>query len=92
MIGEGLFILVVSLSGNYTDNQYVGNFPNCTIAMEYYKNNCKQFKAASCLFEEYANLPDNHASLSAFDFNIKERQSCGFIGVDTRTFTKDKQK
>ena len=90
MLGEGLFILVVSLSGSYTDNQYVGNFPNCTIAMEYFKENCKQFKASSCILEQYANLPKGHVSLSAFDFNIKDRQSCGFVGVDTSTFTKDK--
>ena len=29
MLGEGLFILAVSLSGNYNDLEYVGNFDNC---------------------------------------------------------------
>tara|TARA_R100000742_G_C4263588_1_gene81446 strand:+ start:598 stop:897 length:300 start_codon:yes stop_codon:yes gene_type:complete len=88
---EGLFVLTVSLSGNYTDLEYVGNFPNCDIAMTYFAENCPKYVAASCLLEEYSNLPRDHKSTvtkkilaSEFDFEIKEIQSCGFIGVDTR--------
>jgi hypothetical protein len=31
-------------------------------------------------------LPPNHLDINSFDFDIKEVQSCGFVGVDTRTF------
>jgi len=90
MLGEGIFILVVSLSGSYTDNKYVGNFPNCISAMQYFEEHCSQHKAASCILEKYANLPDDHVSRNAFSFSIKEVQSCGFVGVETREkFLKD---
>ena len=87
MLAEGLFILTVSLSGNYDDLEYVGNFDNCTIAMQYFKENCSQHKAASCTLKEYTLLPPNHVDINPFDFDtIREGQSCGFVGVDTRTF------
>tara|TARA_R110000765_G_scaffold393684_1_gene487091 strand:- start:585 stop:872 length:288 start_codon:yes stop_codon:yes gene_type:complete len=89
MIGEGLFILAVSLSGDYTDMKYISNFPNCTIAMQHFKEHCSEYKAASCTLQKYTMLPPNHATVNAFSFNITEPQSCGFIGVDTRTFTKE---
>jgi hypothetical protein len=90
MIGEGVFILAVSLSGNYTDMKYISNFPNCTIAMQHFKEHCSEYKAASCTFKKYTILPSDHVTVNSFDFDIKDIQSCGFIGVDTRTFTEDK--
>lgn len=88
MLAEGLFILTVSLSGDYTDLQMVGFFNDCPSAMKYYDKHCNQYKAASCLLKEYSNMPSNHVDPSPFDFNtIKESQSCGFVGIDTRTFT-----
>ena len=85
MIGEGIFVLIVSLSGDYKDDEYVANFTNCTIAMEYFKENCSQHKAARCISEQYANLPDDHVPPTPFDFDtIRESQSCGFVGLETR--------
>ena len=87
MLAEGLFILTVSLSGNYDDLEFVGYFNDCPSAMVYYDEHCNQYKAASCLLKEYSMIPKNHVSPSQFDFDtIKEGQSCGFVGVDTRTF------
>ena len=91
MLGEGLFILAASISGNYTEMEYVGNFDNCDIAMTYYHDNCAdKFQAASCTLAEYTLLPTDYVPVSPFDFDIKVQQSCGFVGVDTRTFTKDR--
>lgn len=92
MIGEGLFILAASLSGDYTDMEYIGNFDNCDIAMTYYYDNCSdKYQAASCTFSEYTVIPTDHAPvLPYFDFKITEVQSCGFVGVDTRDFINDK--
>lgn len=88
---EGLFILTVSLSGNYDDLEYVGNFINCDIAMQYYKENCSEHRAASCTLKEYTLLPPNHVDVNPFDFEIKAVQSCGFVGVENRElFIKDK--
>jgi len=92
MIGEGLFILAVSLSGDYTDMKYISNFPNCIIAMQHFKEHCSEYKAASCTLKEYTMLPPNHLDINSFDFDIKEVQSCGFVGVDTRTFTGEDDK
>ncbi len=91
MIGEGLFILAVSLSGDYTDMKYISNFPNCTIAMQHFKEHCSEYKAASCTLKEYTMLPADHVTVNAFDFDtIRESQSCGFVGVETRNiFLKD---
>lgn len=85
---EGAFILTVSLSGNYNDLEFVGYFDDCETAIEYYYKNCSEYQAASCLLPEYSNLPGDH--LDVFGFEITEPQSCGFVGVDTRSFTKDK--
>jgi len=87
MLAEGLFILTVSLSGDYTDLEYVGNFIDCPTAMTYYDEYCGDYKAASCLLKEYSLLPTNHIDSNPFDFKIKESQSCGFVGVDLRDFT-----
>ena len=87
MLAEGLFILTVSLSGNYDDLEYVGNFIDCPTAMIYFKENCSEYKAASFTTKKYTMLPPNHLDVNSFDFDIKEVQGCGFVGVDTRTFT-----
>ena len=87
MLAEGVFVLTVSLSGNYDDLEYVGNFIDCPTAMIYFKENCSEYKAASCTLKEYTMLPPNHLDVNSFDFDIKEVQGCGFVGVDTRTFT-----
>jgi len=90
MIGEGIFVLIVSLSGDYKDDEYIANFIDCTIAMEYFKENCSQHKAARCISEQYINLPDDHVTKDPFSFVITEPQSCGFVGLDTRKkFLKD---
>tara|TARA_R110002020_G_scaffold133108_2_gene297042 strand:+ start:57 stop:344 length:288 start_codon:yes stop_codon:yes gene_type:complete len=91
---EGLFILTVSLSGNYNDLEYVGNFINCDIAMQYFKENCSEHKAASCTLKEYTLLPPDHQDRNPFDFDSKspgEMMSCGFVGVQKKElFIKDK--
>ena len=90
MLAEGLFILTVSLNGNYEDLEFVGYFNNCNVAMQYFKDNCSEHKAASCTLKEYTLIPHDHVSPSQFDFDSlssNESQSCGFVGVDTRTFT-----
>mgnify|MGYP003136115430 FL=1 len=90
MLGEGLFILAVSLSGDYKDLEYIGNFQNCIIAIKYFEKNCSRHKAASCTLKEYTLLPPDHLDVNPFKFDIGIQQSCGFIGVDTReTFTKE---
>ena len=89
MLAEGLFILTVSLSGNYDDLEFVGYFNDCNVAMQYFKDNCSEHKAASCTLKEYTLIPPDHVSPSQFDFDSlssNESQSCGFVGVDTRTF------
>ena len=89
MLAEGIFILTVSLSGNYDDLEFVGYFNDCPTAMIYFKKNCSEHKAASCLLKEYSNIPPDHKPPSQFDFDSLssyESQSCGFVGVETRTF------
>ncbi len=85
---EGAFILTVSLSGDYDDLEFVGYFNDCETAIEYYYEHCSEYMAASCLLTEYSNLPDDHPDV--FGFEITEPQSCGFVGVDPKTFIKDK--
>ena len=81
MLSEGFFVLTVSLSGNYDDLEYVGNFIDCPTAMIYFKENCSEYKAASCTLKEYTLIPPNHKEPSQFDFDtIREVQSCGFVG------------
>lgn len=92
MLAEGMFILTVSLSGDYNDLEFVGYFNDCPTAMSYYDEHCNQYKAASCLLKEYSNMPKNHVDPSPFDFTtIRESQSCGFVGLENRElFIKDK--
>jgi len=42
MLAEGIFILTVSLSGNYDDLEFVGYFNDCPTAMIYFKENCSK--------------------------------------------------
>ena len=60
MLAEGMFILTVSLSGDYNDLEFVGYFNDCPTAMSYYDEHCNKYKAASCLLKEYSNMPKNH--------------------------------
>ena len=91
MLAEGIFMLTVSLSGNYDDLEFVGYFNDCSVAIEYFKEHCSEHKAASCLLKEYSNIPPDHVPPTPFDFDtIRESQSCGFVGVETRSkFIKD---
>ena len=57
MLAEGLFVLTVSLSGNYDDLEFVGYFNDCNVAMQYYKDNCAEHMAASCTLKEYTLIP-----------------------------------
>ena len=47
----------------------------------------QQHKAARCISEKYAKLPDDYKTKDLFSFVITEPQSCGFVGLETRTFT-----
>jgi len=85
MLAEGLFVLTVSLSGSYNDLEFVGYFNDCPTAMIYFKENCSEHKAASCSLKEYSNIPPDHVPPTPFDFDtIRESQSCGFVGLETR--------
>jgi hypothetical protein len=87
---DGHFILTVSKSGNYKDLEFVGYFNDCEKAIEYYKENCINYMAASCLLKEYSNLPTSHPSNDElFTFDITEPQSCGFVGVQKYNFIED---
>ena len=44
MLAEGLFILTVSLSGNYNDLEFVGYFNDCPSAMVYLLMRTVQYK------------------------------------------------
>lgn len=76
------FVLMVSLSGNYKDERIAGHFLNCEQAMYYYSQVCNDHKAARCILKEHIDK----VSLETFDFDIKERQSCGFVGVQKEKF------
>ena len=91
VLAEGLFVLTVSLSGDYRDLEFVGYFNDCPTAIQYFKEHCSEHKAASCTLKEYTLIPPNHKEPSQFDFDtIRESQSCGFVGLETRSFIKDK--
>ena len=44
VLAEGLFVLTVSLSGNYDDLEFVGYFNDCPTAMIYFKENCSDLR------------------------------------------------
>tara|TARA_R110002050_G_scaffold125887_1_gene246203 strand:+ start:1386 stop:1769 length:384 start_codon:yes stop_codon:yes gene_type:complete len=90
-VGVGDFVMAVSYTESYNDLQYVANFVNCDMAMEYYNNNCASQGAMimMCQLEQYLYMPIGHNSDSSFDFEPTDRQSCGFVGVQKPKFTKD---
>ena len=85
-IGDGPFVLAVSYTESYDDLQYVANFVNCDMALDYYNLNCGKASIMMCQLEEYLYMPIGHKSDTPFDFEPTDKQSCGFVGVQT-TFT-----
>ena len=81
-VGVGNFVMAVSYTESYDDLQYVANFVDCDMALDYYNLNCGQAKIMVCQLEEYLYMPIGHNSDVPFDFEPTDRQSCGFVGVD----------
>ena len=82
-VGVGNFVMAVSYTESYSDLQYVANFVNCDMALDYYNLNCGKAKIMVCQLEEYLYMPIGHNSDASFDFEPTDKQSCGFVGVDT---------
>ena len=82
-VGVGGFVMAVSYTDSYDDLVYVSNFVNCDHATKYYNDNCTDAKIMLCQQEEYLYMPVGHNSDSSFDFEPTDKQSCGFVGVDT---------
>ena len=82
-VGVGGFVMAVSYTDSYNDLVYVSNFVNCDHAMKYYNDNCTDAKIMLCQQEEYLYMPIGHNSDASFDFEPTDKQSCGFVGVDT---------
>ena len=80
-VGVGNFVMAVSYTESYDDLQYIANFVNCDMALDYYNNNCGEAKIMLCQLEEYLYMPIDHVSDSSFDFEPTDTQSCGFVGV-----------
>ena len=88
-VGVGNFVMAVSYTESYDDLQYVANFVNCDMALEYYNLNCTNANIMMCQLEDKLYMPMNHNPVnefSSFDFEVSEPQSCGFVS----TFTKEK--
>ena len=85
-VGVGNFVMAVSYTDSYDDLQYVANFVNCDMAQNYYNQNCTNATIMMCQLEEYLYMPIGHKSDTPFDFEPTDKQSCGFVGVQT-TFT-----
>ena len=86
-VGEGKFVMAVSYTDSYDDLQYIANFPNCDLALDYYNTKCTAAKIMMCQAEARMYMPLNHDSnntFSTFDFEVNDSQSCGFVGVDTK--------
>ena len=85
-VGVGNFVMAVSYTESYNDLVYVSNFINCDHALKYYEDNCATQGAMimMCQLEEYLYMPIGHNSDSSFDFAPTDKQSCGFVGVDTK--------
>jgi hypothetical protein len=82
-VGVGNFVMAVSYTESYDDLQYVANFVNCDMALDYYEMNCATQGAMimMCQLEQYLYMPIDHVSDSSFDFEPTDTQSCGFVGV-----------
>ena len=90
-VGVGNFVMAVSYTESYNDLQYVANFVNCDMAQTYYDDNCATQGAMimMCQLEQHLYMPIDHNSDSSFDFEPTDRQSCGFVGVQTTKLYKD---
>jgi len=87
-IGVGNFVMAVSYTDSYKDLQYVANFPNCTMAQNYYNQNCIDANIMICQLEEYLQLPESYSQ--EFTYASTDKQSCGFVGVQqTHTFIEE---
>ena len=89
-VGVGNFVMAVSCTDSYDDLQYVANFANCDMAMDYYNQNCIDAKIMMCQLEQYMYMPIGHNSDVPFDFEPTDKQSCGFVGVQKPKFTEVK--
>ena len=85
-VGVGKFVMAVSYTDSYNDLVYVSNFVNCDHALDYYNMNCvtQGAKIMLCQQQDYLYMPIGHNSDSSFDFEPTDKQSCGFVGVDTK--------
>jgi hypothetical protein len=90
-VGVGNFVMAVSYTESYDDLQYVANFVNCDMALDYYEMNCATQGAMimMCQLEQYLYMPIDHVSDSSFDFEPTDKQSCGFVGVQQPKLYKD---
>ena len=86
-VGDGAFVMAVSYTESYDDLQYVANFPNCDLALDYYNMNCTNAYIMMCQLEDKLYMPIGHNSDSSFDFEPTDKQSCGFVGVQKPKFT-----
>jgi hypothetical protein len=81
-VGDGAFVMAVSYTESYDDLQYVANFPNCDLALDYYNKNCTAANIMMCQLEDKLYMPINHETrntFSTFDFEVGTAQSCGFV-------------
>ena len=81
-VGVGNFVMAVSYTESYDDLQYVANFVNCDMALDYYNLTCTNASIMMCQLEEYIYMPIGHKSSVTFDFEHTDKQSCGCVGVD----------
>jgi hypothetical protein len=88
-VGVGNFVMAVSYTDSYNDLQYVANFVNCDMALDYYNINCTSAKIMMCQNEDYLYMPIGHNSDSSFDFEPTDKQSCGFVGVQKPKFIEE---
>ena len=81
-VGDGAFVMAVSYTESYDDLQYVANFPDCDLALDYYNQNCTTANIMMCQLEDKLYMPMNHDTrntFSTFDFEVNDSQSCGFV-------------
>ena len=81
-VGDGAFVMAVSYTESYDDLQYVANFTDCDLALDYYNQNCTTANIMMCHLEDKLYMPMNHDTrntFSTFDFEVNDSQSCGFV-------------
>ncbi len=81
-VGYGDFVMAVSYNESYDDLQYVANFTDCDLALDYYNQNCTTANIMMCQLEDKLYMPMNHDTrntFSSFDFEVNDSQSCGFV-------------